>query len=610
MKRIVKSVAVILLIISLCFVIGSCSKNKRIYDKYFNDFISMQPYTKAVSKINLDSGVSVFSYDSAFDVFVTKQSVYNQYSDNENKTLTLYGLCSLNQQYVNPIYTSVLAINGDYAIVTKPYTYYEQEENKTYLIDIIGVIRYRGENAGDRTDFTNLNCYYNMAYDQFTFVGDYIAVPGSAAYPSASVNFTTFYEYKAKDKLLEVFRINKGYDYAFDMYDDIIISQGYGSAFFYNKNNIMQNGFLDIGEYDTYKAFPEDINDEYTDFISIQINYLGNGWFVRTSRLESETEFYGYNIIFNTYDAGTKQSKTIYARVRTDLYNFNSKNTVDNDWLLVDTVANKYSQKAYAQTADALNNLAVIENERYTYYLPVLNPACFIKDGYSIVYFYYLPYLDKGSFAYEISFCLIDQNANIIRLENILMPPVFIDGIGIQNVDPTYESIYGNFLYLTKNNKKIDLCKITDGQNTFETVYVHNKIVIGTEYKFSDLTIYYGAFDADTKKQVLPFIYKELAPFYGDYSIGVRTYEKKDRVFRIDKNGKETLLNDVVNIRQGTYVYENAGKLGVKNYEGSILVEAKYDKLEVYDVFNCGNSLQKSFVMATSGAHTYIMTLE
>ncbi|HKL73787.1 MAG TPA: hypothetical protein VJ903_02730 [Clostridia bacterium] len=607
MKKAVKIVAVILVIVLSSFIYIGCNKNKKFYEKYFNDFTSQAPFSKAVSRINLDSGVSVFSYDSVSDVFVTKKNAANQYATGEDdQVLTLYGFSSIDAQLVSPTYSNVISIKGDYAIVTKPYV----DQNTQKLIDIIGVVKFRGDNAGDRTDFNNINCTFNPAYSQFSFVGDYIAVPGDKIGPTVSVNFTTFYDYKTKDKLLEAFKVGCDYTYNMEMYDGILVAVGKGAVYFFSPQNILQNGFLQVNDYDYFKAFPEDTQNEYTSNISIQIYYLGNGWFARTSRLESETIFEGYNITYDNYDMGSNEGKKIYALVRTDLFNYNTKGTIDKDWLLIDSVANAYTKDAYAYTADALNNLAVATEGRYEYYVPVLNPAKFIKDGYSIVYFYYTPYIDKKDYSYEISFCIIDSSANIVRIEDALMPLAFVDGIGIQNVDPTYQSLLGNLQFISYNNKKIDLIEITSGVNTFETYYAHNGIVIGTEINFADNTAYFGAVDAKSGKMVLPFKYNELTPFYGSSAIGLVLFENTKAYFKIDNQGNETLLDDVINVKQGIYVYQYGGKLGVKNYSGEILLAASYDKLEVYDVFTSGDRFQTSFAIATSGEYTYIFTLE
>jgi hypothetical protein len=189
------------------------------------------------------------------------------------------------------------------------------------------------------------------------------------------------------------------------------------------------------------------------------------------------------------------------------------------------------------------------------------------------------------------------------------MPLAFVDGIGIQNVDPTYQSIFGNLQYISLDNKKVDLKEINGVSNTYETYFAHNGIVIGTEMNFADNTAYFGAVDAKTKKGILPFIYDELTPFYGANSIGLKSFENTKAYFRLDDYGNETMLNDVVNVKQGVYVYNYGGRLGVKNYAGDIIIEASYDKLEVYDVFT-SDKFQQSYAIATSGNYTYIFTLE
>ena len=67
--------------------------------------------------------------------------------------------------------------------------------------------------------------------------------------------------------------------------------------------------------------------------------------------------------------------------------------------------------------------------------------------------------------------------------------------------------------------------------------------------------------------------------------------------------------SDAVNVRQGVYVYEQYGKLGLKNYAGDILLNAEYEKLDVYDVFLTGGKFQSGYVIAVKSKVNYIFTI-
>ncbi|MFA6866419.1 MAG: hypothetical protein WCR54_02765 [Clostridia bacterium] len=613
MKKLVKIIVVFMVLVVSIVALFSYNKSKDYYAEYFNDFSSNVAITKAESKLNLSPTVSVYSYDAVNELFITKKAITNEYYQNDNdKILFLFGFASINEEYQSPVFSHVISIKGDYAIVTKPIVSYDEDLEKNVLINIIGVVKFRGANKGDKTDFTNEYCKYNEAFSQFLFLGDYIVCPNSKVFPNYMVNYSTFYSYIEKDKLFEEFKVACGSQYDLKVYDNILVSTYKGYAYFYSLDSMAQNGYLQKTEYDTYKAFPEDVNDDYADSIEIQINYLGNGLFVRTSKITSENIFEGYNVIFEDYDSTTSTATTMYGRVKSDLYNYNSKMTNNYDWLLVDSVANKYTIEAYQNTVDILNNKIIADsvNDRYQYYLPMLNPATFVKNNYSIIYFYYFPDMDKGDFNYKISFCLIDEDGQIVRINDLLMPPKFTDGKGLQNVDPTYESLLGNLQYTTYNNELVDLLKIEDGDNcTYETCYLQSDAIIAIKYDFTNLTKYYGAIDVSTGRQITDFKYIEMTPFYDEYAIGVVAKNGVYTNYLINRNGEETLINDMVNIRQGVYVYASqVGKMGLKNYAGDILINAVYDNLEVVESFDYEGK-QTSYAVATSNSNTYIYAL-
>ena len=65
----------------------------------------------------------------------------------------------------------------------------------------------------------------------------------------------------------------------------------------------------------------------------------------------------------------------------------------------------------------------------------------------------------------------------------------------------------------------------------------------------------------------------------------------------------------MVNVRQGVYVYSESEKLGLKNYEGKIIMAAEYESLEVFEVFMQNGVYQTDYVIASKDGITSIYKL-
>jgi len=587
-----------LILLALCLV-GCSDKNKA--ETYFNGFSSQGQFTKAEQKVVIDTpDTAIFSYDVENDIFITSRPVINSY-DQTGYTY-LYGMVSPTEGTLcEPKYTGIISINGDYAIVTKP-AFIASDEKYT---STIGVVKFRGENQGDLTAFQTA---YNSSFSQFYFAGDYIACPGNKEFPFSTVPYTTFYDYST-GQMLETFKIRCGYDYEISVYEDYVVAVKKDHAFFYDVNDVQSDGFLAYDERGAYLAYPEDTDAEYTDNIEIGIFYLGNGWFSRTARLKSTEEFVGYNIMYEDVDMITGSSQIIYANIRCDFYNAKDRTTTDRQGLIVDNVANKFYTDYYAQYASYLNNSVTFDEGTgdYNYSLPYMDISALIKEGYSIVYYYYFPYIDEGSYQSEITFCVMDKAANIISLDDMLMPAVYVDGIGTETSDPLYAEYYGAVHCFDKNLKKHEMLPINEGTETYSTFIYHGKGSVAGKIDYQNKTVKYGIVSYDGKLAV-PFIYDELTPFYGEYSLGSKT-EGGKQWYRISANGDTEKIYDVVNVKQGSYVYNSQGKLGLKNYAGDILLEAVFDKLEVYEVFLTGGMYQTSYAIAVKDGITKIYRL-
>lgn len=592
----------VLFVMVLALILTGC-KDKNKDNIYFNDFQSRFQFNFAEAGVSFSENVSVYSYDVENDVFVTFMRVINVYDESEY--LFLFGLSSADEEYVVPQYTSVISINGDYAVVAKPAAGTDSSGN-TVLKPTVGVIKFRGDNVGELTDF---NVPYESSYNQFAFVGDYIVCPGLKEMPLSSFNFSTFYDY-SRGRMLEVFRVRCGTDYIFYNYDKYLVAQGGDHAFFYETDSVLPDGYLSLDERGAYLAYPEDEEGEYTEAITVNIYYLGNGWFSRTARLESTAAFEGYNILYEKADANTGETQLVYANIRCDFYDAKSRSSTEKDWLIVDAVANEYTEDYYAQMASYLNNLATFDEStgRYEYSLPYLDASKLIKKGYSIVYYYYFPYVESGSYQSEITFCIMDTQAKVISLEDMLMPTAFVDGVGVETSDPMYEEYYGSIYCYDKALNKKNLASNEGGVKTYSTYLYHERGIVSGEISYQNSTVYYGIVDKEGR-QIIPFIYDELSPFYGGYAIGSRTVNGTVKTYRIGTDGTETLISDAVNIRQGVYVFQKEGKLGLKNYGGNIIMEAEYDELEVFEVFMKDGIFQTDYVVAKKGNFTTVYRL-
>lgn len=608
MKKMFRSFVIVLLVVVSVVTFFGCNKKTK-YQEYFNDFASNGAFTVAKQAISLPENVSVFSYDSKNDIYLTRTEVINQYGNSQDETMNLLGFASSTEIYCSPKYTSVLKIKGDYAVVTKPALGTDSNNNNV-LVYKVGVVKYRNTGTGDTKDLTDFSVEHNESYDQFSFVGDYIACPGTKNAPYASLPFSTFYDY-SQGVLLEKFKVKCGGSYTFTINDGLLAAVATNHAYFFEVSNLQLNGYLELNEKDFYYAFPEDTEEEYINQISIDIFYLGNGWYSRTAKIKDEEAFTGYNMILQEYDTYSGETTTYYANVRCDLYNVKTKTATQKEWLLVEGVANAYNSDYYLELCSYLQNLSPYDKSsgRYSYSLPYHNPAMSIKDGYSIVYYYYLPYIDSGSYQAEISFCLMDRQANIIRIEEMLMPPVYVGGVAVQTSDPIYQNYFGSCSVFDKNFKEKVLEPLVTDTYTYITYALNDGGVVANQVNMQTKASYYGALSLDGRR-LLPFVYEELSLYFGEYCIGTKKEGSAYITSRIDRSGNETLLSDVVNVRQGVYVFSKNDKLGLKNYEGKVLMEAIYDKLDVIETVMEDGKFLTSRVVAGSGNNTTLFILE
>lgn len=621
------ALALILMSAFILFAPYTAADPVTAFINYFNEFPSAKPFARAEQTLALRSGVYVASYDIRSDVIITRQNLFDEYkkhlpdydpdADDITDEIYLFGFASRTQELVPPTYSNIVAIQGDYAIVVKPY--FPQGVDTTFD-DIeykIGVVKFRGENAGDRTDFKA--DYAGAEFWQMRFVGDYIAVLNTKDQVKLDATTVTFYDYKSTHKLLEVFRVRADISYNFSIFDDNFVSYASNKAEFYKLNIVDGQGYLALT--DTYKPFPEDADGELSTMMTTMVSYLGNNWFLRQGYIEASPDdlkpadlagIQGKLILVDRFDSQTGETATKYLLMRSDRYNAESKLMLSNDKLVPDMVANKYNESSTRDIADYLNNqMEMGADNRFAYYPPSMPVGALPKDGMSIVYYYYFPY-DNQPERYVVSFLMMDANGNMFQpKENIFMPLLMVDGKAVQIADPDYEIAPGNALIIDKNNKVSVFKEYSYGEYGYVNIAYNNGILIVAEYNLrsSSDEMYYGAFNSEGR-QITHFKYLELSLFYGDYAIGMNKVNNAYRYYRIDKNGEETILDDVLAVRNGVYITKSDGKVGLKAYDGTVLLPNEYETIDVLETFLVDGLFQKSIVTAEKGNKGYIFALE
>lgn len=596
---------------------------RALFAGYFNTFSFNVEYTDIELKLTMREGVKPIRYDVRSDVYVTAQNYHQQsyeglpdeFKDDISGEFYLYGFASQTQELVPPSYLSIIAIKGDYAIVVEPKAEGENISPK------IGVIKFRGENAGRRTDF---NADYLALASQIRFVGEeYIAISNDKDNIKIESNTITFYDYKTSHKLLEAFKVRADSSYTFLHADDNLVAMSNTKADFYRTDLIDQNGYLILT--DTYRPFPEDTEDELLGVMTTMVSYLGNNWFLRQGYIQlgeedsskEERDFIedhmgGKFILIDIVDYSTGLKDYYHVLMRSDRYNSKTKINRSNEKLVPDMVANRYNESATRDIADYLNNsLEESIGGKIAYYPPSIPVGALPKDGMSIVYYYYFPY-DNQPELYSISYLMMDENANIYHPpENVFMPIFFVDGVGVQIDDPDYDIPKGDVEILDENNR-VKTFKEDSDQYGYHNIAYSNGVLIAAEYsrKEGSDEMYYGAFDIGSGKQITHFKFLELSLFFGDYALGMYKVNDDYRYCRVDKQGKETLLNDVYAVRNGVYISINGENVGLKTYAGEELLPNEYDNIDVIETFLQDGKYIKSVVTAIKDNRGYIFELK
>ena len=598
--------ALVIVAVGLClyfFVFKKEKESTRVY-------LSSGSFSRVEYAIELSDNVSVYEYDVSNDVFVTESS----YVDGVTKQgVVLYGLADRKKEYVRPYFASIISIRGDYAIVTRVGSDYASGNS------YIGLIKFRGSGTENGIlNVTDFSIAYNTANpEQFYFCGDYLCIMGDKDAPSSQAAYTTFYDYKSHDQLLERFRVRYGYDsatgtnYTLLQCDDYVVAYNTTKAYFFDVNGDCFGGYLELSDKSGYSS-PYTSTD-YT--VGLSILYMGNGWFVRYAYQTSSSPFAGYKLCYQAMGADGAAT-LVFARTTTDFYNVKTGVTkrIPQIYSILE-VANAYTASDFAATANSYNNNVTVADD-----YPCLNPADMVNDGYSILYFFYQPYIEMTDLSDEErslgkeTFCILDENMNVV-LPDTMFPVVTVDGVGFETADPYFEINFGDAVLYTEKGKKTVLYAnslykyaVVGAHDGCATVVSLDLNVVKDE-ESEETGMKFGAATSDGK-MIVDCVYDKLSAFYGGYAVGAKVIGKDAYYYRIDEKGTETLLDDVFILKDGVYVYSEGEKYGLKNYAGDVLLKADFDSIGVSDNYMIDGVYQRSVVIATAGVKTYIYNLE
>lgn len=597
-----KAVCILAIILCLALCLAGCRNKQTQYDEYFKNFSSVSGYASAEVALTLPENVYVTSYDAVSDTYVISEKI--KLGDNEYQ---LYGFSSMTEVYIAPKFTSIIAISGDYAVVTMYIASGDSLENR------IGLVKYRGENANTVNSFGGL---YGFSYKylngvaQYTFLDDkHIMIMGHKESNAVEYNFATLYDYSSTGGagLLEVARVrNVSNNTLFTMNDGHLVSTGKNVARFHEVTDIT-DGFLNV----SYTLTPFDTNAGFSsEYVGCTANYIGNDWYIISSVYTRNEEYTGYEIVT---DDG-KTDTLYYMTIKAGRYNARINRYYDiNDRIIL--VANSYSDRLIRDMADAYNSEDSLYNDadgaKPLYFQPVVAMSSAINNNYSIAYYYYYYFVD-GQRLWGRTFCLYDQNAEKLDLEELYMPLLFVDGIGLQNADPNFEIPTRSAEY-TSFDRSTTRLEAAGDRHTFDTVTVHDNVIMSYRLDLNNMTNMMGAFNKDGSIAI-PFKYFELTPFFDGYStaseIETLSSDSIRRIYyRLDKNGTETRLSNVYALKNGVYITKNDDKYGLYSNSGVNLIPETCQNISVIQSYLLDGQFMKTAVVAAENNRGVIYRL-
>lgn len=558
----------------------------------FENFTSTGEYTSATETLRLPEGVTVAFYDGENDVYVTKSTHMLGGVQKER-----YGFCSSTDVYVAPYYTAVLDIRGDHAICVK--TQLKSGEDGVEEVNYVGVVKFRHDD-GKAYEY-GFSYLYAPLIEQYTFLNDsLIAIMGdkyTADFGAEGYTYATIYDYSSTLGLKEVAvidGINNGS--AFISEDGYLAVVDNMQARFYDLNKIDEQGKLIRQHSVTLLKAGEGYLEEYS---STDVYYVGEGWFIISSTYSSPEQYDGYEIpLLNEEDGNTYY--TLIKSVR-----FSIKSGKSFDCERVTMVANKYTDSKVRTICNSINTEDVTSASKWErpYLLPVVPTSSIIKEGYSILYYYYYYYNTEDIRSWATSFMICDTEGNITAPTNLVMPTVYVDGYGLQNISPNFKIAMRDVGYHTyEDGSRKTLIPLTE-LSGFENSFIHNGVIISYEQRIEPqgVVAYLGATKVDGTR-VTPYEYDSFSPFFGNYATASKVAElteegtiKTQAFYRISLlDGSATSITDCYQMYNGVYVTryvetDSLGnetiKYGLKTNSGATLIPNVCEQVSCTDFF-------------------------
>ena len=585
-----KKVLALVLVLSLFLVVlvGCQPKDDETIttQDIFMNFTSNGEYTSVKETLRLNEGITIAFYDGDNDVYVTKLTF-----ELAGVTKERYGFCSSTEVYIDPIYTAIIDIRGDYAICLR--TALEGNEEVNY----VGVVKFRGDD-GQAYEY-GFTYPYAPLIEQVVFLSDslisFMGNKDMTEFATSGYSYATIYDYSSSLGLKEVAVIN-----GIDNGSAFVYGEGYLAvvdnmqARFYDINKIDQDGCL-IRQYavNLIKS-----GDGYAEsYTSTDAYYMGNGWFIVSSTYSSPEQYDGYEIPLMHEDGTTYY--TMIKSVRISL-----KSGKQYDCERVTMVANKYTDSHVRNLCNTINTEDVTATARWErpYLLPVMPTSAITKEGYSIIYYYYYYYNTENIRSWATSFMICDSECNITAPTNLVMPPVFVDGYGLQNISPNFKLAMRDVGYHSyTDGTRTTIIPLTD-ISAFENSFIHNGVIISYEQRIEPqgVVAYLGATKVDGTR-ITPYEYDSFSPFFGNYAtaskVGEMTEEgtiKTQAFYRIALDGSVSSITDCHQMFNGVYVTRYVEtdaqdnktiKYGLKTNSGITLIPNVCEEVSCTDYF-------------------------
>ncbi|MBQ8178778.1 MAG: hypothetical protein IJ033_06285 [Clostridia bacterium] len=600
-----KKFLTLILILSFVFVVlVGCNNDEEpmaTTKDIFNNFSSNGEYTSCVETLRLPEGTVVSSYDGSNDIFITyKEAKYG------NFTIGRYGFASSTEELIEPRYTSIIDIRGDYAICLR--TALVNNEETVY----VGLVKFRGVNGGVEYGFSYP---YAVAINQFTFLSDkYIAVMGNknmTEFAASGYSYATVYDYASADGLLEVGIINDiDNSTKFVCEDGYIAAVGTNTTRLYDMSKINDKGIFIMQHSVTLLKE----GDGYVqDYSSSEAYYVGGGWFIISTTFSCHEEYDTYEIpLLNEED-----NKTYYTLIKSVRISIKSGKQFDCE--RVTMVSNKYTDRDVRSIVDAINaeDATAAATWSRPYLLPVIPTSPLVQDGYSIVYYYYYYYNTENIRSWAISFMICDADGNMTAPTNLVMPVAYVDGYGLQNADPNFSIAIRDVGYHSyENGTRTTLIPVTD-TSAFENQFIHNGVIISYEQRIEPqgVVAYIGATKVDGTR-ITAYEYDSFSPFFGNYAIASKVGElnengsiKSQAFYRISLDGTVTSIDDCYQMFNGTYSTFSGGKFGLKSNAGTTLIANKCEKVSCVDYFFRDGKVFNTVVATVEGNRGVIYEL-